>query len=107
MSKFLAIDFGLANVQNSTELSSNFTGTDNLYIVLGGLIKFVMGISGVVVFCYIIWAGWLWMTAGGDDKQVAKAKTIMKNSVIGLAILMLSYALSSFALETIGKVMTG
>jgi hypothetical protein len=39
------------------------------------------------------------MTAGGDEKKVAKAKTILITSVVGLVILLSAYAISSFVLD--------
>jgi hypothetical protein len=47
------------------------------------------------------------MTAGGDDKQVTEAKTMIRNAVIGLVIIMASYALSNFVLTQLVAVTTG
>ena len=68
------------------------------------IIKFALGIVGAVFLAMLIYSGILWMTAGSQfsgsgDKpgsstsQIAKAKASIKNAVIGMAIVALSYAI--------------
>lgn len=75
------------------------SGTDTLLTTVGTLIRTALGFLGVICLLLVLWAGWLWMTAGGDDKAVGKAKTIMQNAVIGLVIILSAYAISSFIFE--------
>jgi hypothetical protein len=44
----------------------------------------------------MIYAGILWMTAEGNDQQVAKAKSLLINSIIGIIIVFAAYAITSF-----------
>jgi len=44
----------------------------------------------------MIYAGITWMTAQGNEQQVAKSKTLMINAVIGIIIVFAAYALTSF-----------
>jgi hypothetical protein len=41
-------------------------------------------------------AGYQWMTAGGNEEQVAKAKKNISNAVIGLIIILAAYAITWF-----------
>lgn len=59
---------------------------------LGSIVQYILSFLGVLFVVFIIYAGFLWMTARGDDEQVSKAKDIMRNSVVGL-IIVLSAAL--------------
>lgn len=63
------------------------------------LIRSILKVIGLIVFCFIIYAGYLWMTAGGDDEQIEKAKRVIRNSVIGLIIVISSYSITSFAIN--------
>jgi hypothetical protein len=66
---------------------------------LGGIIRAVLSILGVVLVLIIIYAGFLWMTSGGSDDGVKKAKSWMLNAVVGLIIILSAYAITSFVIS--------
>ncbi len=78
--------------------SSDSAGGD-LMAMIGMLIKVLLSVLGVVLLVMIIYGGFLWMTAGGNETQVKKAKDIMQNAIIGVLILFFSYAISNFVLK--------
>lgn len=75
---------------------------DALPARIGELIKVVLSVLGVVLVLIIVYAGFLWMTAGGDEGQVKKALSWIKNAVIGLVIILSAYAITDYV---IGKLM--
>ncbi len=77
--------------------NSNLTNKDARDIV-ANLINIVLQISGIILILYIIYAGYLWMTAAGDDDQITKAKNIISACVVGLLIVLSSYSLASFVI---------
>ena len=78
------------------------TGPDsNLLGTIGALIQVAIGLTGVIFVIYLIYAGYLWLTAGGDSKKVESAKWIIRNCVIGLIIIALAYAITSFIFQRI------
>jgi hypothetical protein len=66
--------------------------------IIGQLINIVLGFMGILLLAYLLYAGFLWMTAGGDSKQVDKAKDMIRNAIIGLIIIVASFAISNFVL---------
>ncbi|MBT4722856.1 hypothetical protein HN958_03720 [Candidatus Falkowbacteria bacterium] len=72
---------------------------DLLTARIAEIIKVVLGFLGVVVVIIVIYAGFLWMTAGGTSEKVEKAKSWMINAVIGLAIILSAYAITDFVIE--------
>lgn len=76
-------------------------GQTPLAETVGKVIQAFLGLIGVVLVVLIIYAGFLWMTASGNEEQVTKAKTIIKNAVIGMVILMAAYAISNFVLTSV------
>jgi hypothetical protein len=78
--------------------NSNLTDKDARDVV-ANLINVVLQISGIILIVYIIYAGYLWMTAGGDDEQIGKAKSIISACVMGLLIVFSAYSLASFVIE--------
>ena len=74
-------------------------GNQPLEQTIGTLINVFLGLLGIIFLLLIIYAGFLWMTAAGDDGKVKNAKNIMITSVVGLIILLSAYAISSFVIE--------
>ena len=46
-----------------------------------------------------VYSGFLWMTAGGDEKQVKTAKDMIRDAVIGLVVIIAGFAISNFVLQ--------
>jgi len=76
------------------------TDTD-LRITIGRIVQIFLGFLGVLAVILIIYAGFLWMTAGGDSGKVDKAKDYIKNAVIGMVIILAAYIITSFVLNQI------
>lgn len=62
------------------------------------IIRSILRMLGIIVLCFIVYAGFLWLTAGGNESQIEKAKLVMRNSVIGLAIILSSYSITIFVI---------
>lgn len=65
------------------------------------VIKPALGILGLLFLCLMVYAGFLWITALGDEKKITKAKNIMVNSVIGTVIVVAAYAVSNFVIDAL------
>ncbi|MBP9828209.1 hypothetical protein KBC55_03575 [Patescibacteria group bacterium] len=91
-----ALESTLDDVQAESGL-----GDQDLTTTLGMLIQAMLGLLGVIFLVLIIYAGFLWMTAGGDEGKVSTAKDIMIRSVVGLVILLSAYAISSFVIDAL------
>ena len=59
--------------------------------VVGALLSFV----GVLFFLLMIYGGFLWMTARGNEQQVEKAKNLIISAVVGLVIIFAAYAITA------------
>lgn len=68
----------------------------------GLVIKAALSLVGTVFLILTVYAGILWMTASGKEEQVEKASKIIKASVIGLFIVMSSYAITYFITTNFG-----
>jgi hypothetical protein len=73
--------------------------------MLGGLIKVVLSLLAVVLVVILIYAGILWgFLAQGEKDKVKKAKDMIINAVIGLAIVFASYAITTFVFDRLREV---
>ena len=74
-----------------------------LYVI----IRNALGLLGFVFLLLTLYAGFLWMTAGGAEDNIEKAKRILTASVIGLAIILLSYSITLLVFKIITGEFTG
>jgi len=71
-------------------------------IIIGKVIRILLSFVGVILVMIIVYAGFLWMTAGGNEDQVKKAKSWLTNAVVGLVIALSAYAISTFVVTNLG-----
>ncbi len=98
----------LTNIKNnmgSTNLKELGGEKLNLPYLVGDIIGKILAFLGIVFILLIIWAGFQWMTAGGDTGKVGKSKTLILNAVIGLIIIMMSYGITTFVIKSINDAM--
>lgn len=65
--------------------------------------KILMPIGGVVAVLMIMWAGFLYVTAGGNETQIKKAHEALTWAVIGAAILLGAWVISAAIQGTINE----
>mgnify|MGYP000322836337 CR=1 FL=1 len=65
------------------------------------IIQYILSFLGVIALIVIIIGGYLWMTAGGNEEKVNKAKRTLIHGVIGLGIILLAYAITAFVITKI------
>ena len=65
---------------------------------IGRLIKVALGFLGIVAIIIVLIGGFKYMTAGGSDEKVGDAKKWIISGIIGLAIILSAYTLTSFVI---------
>jgi hypothetical protein len=93
---------GLRTAVAEAELGvgSDPTQTDP-FTVIGQMISFVLSASAVILLIIVLYGGLTWMTAAGDDAQVAKGRKIIIHGVIGLIVTISSYMIAQFVITKI------
>ena len=69
---------------------------NSLPFYVGLYIRMFLYISGTIMIIIVVYAGTLWMTAGGDDGQLKKAKSWLTNGIIGLIITLAAFAITDY-----------
>ena len=84
--------------RRATELGdeAGFNIDQGLGDVVGLVIQAFLGLLGIIFLILIIFAGYNWMTAGGEEEKVRKAKSTISRAVIGLIIIVAAYAITYF-----------
>jgi len=73
----------------------------SLVLMIARAIRIFLGFLGVIAVIIVLYAGFLWTTAGGEEDKLKKAKKILKNGVIGLLIILSSFAIAQFVLSNL------
>lgn len=66
------------------------------------IIDWAIALSGGVALIYIIWGGVEYLTAGGNEEHTKKAKTTITWAVVGLILVITSYAIIKYFSRTLG-----
>jgi len=74
-------------------------GTTDPRVMAANIIRMALGVLGIIAVIIILYAGFLWMTSQGESDKIEKAKKMMINGLIGLVIILASYAIASFVIS--------
>lgn len=113
---FSAVTFG-----NAQDLDVNyaFTGKDNESadsirqivglrgedprLIVTDIINVILGFLGTVALLIVLYGGFLWMTALGNDDKVSQAKKLLAAGFIGLVIVLAAFSLTIFIMNSLLK----
>ena len=70
-------------------------------VIAARIINIFLGTLGTILLGLIIYAGFLWTTAGGDADKVERAQKTIRNAIVGLIIIVLSWAFVSYIIKQI------
>ena len=99
----------LESLEATGETGAGFaesTGSD-LPIIVGRIISGALTLVGIIFVVLLIYAGFLWMTAAGNEEKVTKAKKLLTQAVIGLGITLAAYAITTFVVNALLTATTG
>lgn len=69
-------------------------------VLTGTIIGSLLSLIGVMFFVLIVYGGFLWMTARGEEDMIKKGQRSIIGATIGLIIVLGSYALTSFVFQS-------
>lgn len=69
---------------------------DGAQEIIGNVIGAFLSIFGAFFLILVIYGGFKWMNAKGNQEEIDKAKSVLRSATIGFLIVMLSYAISYF-----------
>lgn len=71
------------------------------------ILNIILTVLGLIVVVLIIFAGFKWMTAAGNEEAVKDAQKIIKNAIIGLVIILLAWSITLFIMRRLAAVSSG
>ena len=98
---------GLIKSANTAELTNEEPNgtisnkTDEIRLMIGKIIGYILAMVGVILLVQIIFAGYSWMMSGGNEEKVGEAKKLLGAGVIGLVIILAAYAITTYVGSTL------
>jgi uncharacterized membrane protein len=84
------------------DLFLNFSSND-LESVVFDIIKFLLGIVGILSMFYLVWGGFQFMFAGLNKTMAEQGAKTIRNALTGLIIAILSYIIITVVINTLEK----
>ena len=105
-SSAFALDFGSGATQKAAkDAGYNPNTTETTFAeTVGSIIAIILSFTGVIFLVLMVYAGWLWMTARGEEEPVEKAQKIIISSIIGFIILVGAYSITTFVVPRLTDV---
>ncbi len=88
-----AADSGLIGPDNPKNISDATGGEVSARALARTIVNFFLFFLGLVATIMVIYGGVLYVTAAGNDDQVGKAKNVILYAIIGIVVILLSFAL--------------
>ncbi len=86
------------NFLNDANQGAGVEQTD-VYTISARIVKVGLTVVGLVFFILIFYAGFKWLTARGEEESIKKAQSTIIASIIGLMIVVGSYAATNFVVN--------
>jgi len=69
--------------------------------IMAKVLTTFLSLLAIIFIVLIVLAGYNWMTAGGEEQKVTKAKDSIQKAVIGLIIIMSAYVITAFVFNNL------
>ncbi len=78
----------------------------DIRIIVARIIRVALGFLGIVAIVLILYGGYMYMTAAGNEERITTARKILINAVIGLAIILSALAIVQFVIRALTRDVT-
>lgn len=93
-----ANDLGVGAIQNDIKL-----GSGDVRQTAARIINVALGFLGIIAVVIVLVGGFKYMISGGNEEKTSEAKNLIVSGIIGLAIILSAWAITSFV---IGQLLT-
>jgi cysteine-rich repeat protein len=83
--------------------AAGFSTQASVQVIIARLIRTAITFAGIVVVVFMIYGGFMYMTAGGNTDRIEKAKKVLINTVIGLVIVLSAFTITQFILGSLSE----
>lgn len=94
---FLAVPDIHANTVSLANI--NPLKVDTWQELIGLIIRAIIGLTGTATLLVLVWGGFLWLTAAGEEKRIKAGISTIVWAVIGLGVIFGAYAILDFIIK--------
>lgn len=76
-------------------------GQGDVRSFLAGFVQVTLGTTGIVFFLMMLYGGFLWLTAGGNDENISRARKILGHGVVGFVVTLAAMIITRFAADLV------
>ena len=91
-----AADFGINYAQNLQLANTNQDPRDAAV----NIVRYLLTFLGIIAVIVILYGGFVWLTAGGNEDKVGKAKKLIVAGIIGLIVVLAAFVIVQFVIGT-------
>lgn len=91
----------IATGVDSAGSTAGLADASDLPSLVGRGIGVLLGLLGILFVVLVVYAGFLYLTAQGEDTNVKKAKKLLSQAVIGLILIVSAYAISNVVIDSL------
>lgn len=103
---FAATDFG-GEMLESLAINAGYNTEHKITAIIGSILKVIISLFGIFALIILVYAGVLWMFSKGDPVKIQKAKKLIASGLVGMLIIISSYAIVSFIIGKITGIFGG
>jgi hypothetical protein len=100
LSPVLAFGDGFGGVNPPTTGLNSLSAVES---IITKIVNWITGLFFVAAILYIFYAAFLYLTAGGDDEKIKKAKSQLLYSIIAIAVALLAGTMKSIVSSILGS----
>jgi fumarate reductase subunit D len=93
INKAAALDINLVNPLSTSDFNK----------LVGNTLQWVLSVAGSVALIMLIFGGVAYITAAGDEQRITMAKRTITWAILGLAVVLTSYAI----IAVLNRILTG
>lgn len=85
-------------------LTDTGLGTTDPVVVAAQIANVFLRVLGALTIILMMYGGWKWIWARGNEEEITKAKEIIRGSIIGLLVVLSSFGIMQFVFYYLTKI---
>lgn len=85
-------------------LADTGLGTTDPVVVAAQLVNVFLRLLGAITVMLMLYGGWIWIWARGNQEEITRAKDIIRGAIIGLLIILSSFGVMQFVFYYLTKI---
>lgn len=88
--------------KESKPLEGVFGEPVDIRLIVANIIKVLLTLLGILYLCYVVYGGFVWMTAAGNEDKIQQAKSTILTGAIGVGVILTSFAVARLVVIALG-----